>query len=92
MNKPKPQIDSNGNKVWYLNGKFHREDGSACEYANGDKYWYLNGKLHRIDGPAIEYADGDKYWYLNGKRLPIFMLSKFCIRIAKKRYFPNTES
>lgn len=53
--------------VWYLNGKKHREDGPAVEYANGDKYWYLNGKCHREDGPAIENANGDKYWYLNGK-------------------------
>ena len=40
-----------GTKVWYLNGKRHREDGPAIEYANGDKYWYLNGKRHREDGP-----------------------------------------
>jgi len=58
----------NGNKYWYLNGNFHREDGPACEYGNGSKEWYLNGKRHRIDGPAIEYSNGDKHWYLNGKR------------------------
>ena len=34
-----------GSKYWYLNGKKHREDGPAEEYANGDKYWYLNGKI-----------------------------------------------
>lgn len=27
------------------NGKFHRTDGPAIEYADGTKYWYLNGKL-----------------------------------------------
>jgi len=48
-------------------GKLHRKDGPAIEWAHGDKHWYLNGKLHREDGPAIEYADGDKHWYLNGK-------------------------
>jgi hypothetical protein len=32
-----------GNKLWYLNGKLHREDGPAIEYTNGDKYWYING-------------------------------------------------
>jgi len=26
-----------------LNGKLHREDGPAIEFANGDKSWYLNG-------------------------------------------------
>ena len=56
-------------KKWYLNGKLHREDGPACEYANGTKEWCLNGKWHREDGPAIEYANGDKYWFLNGIEL-----------------------
>jgi hypothetical protein len=35
-------IDSNGTKYWYLNGKYHREDGPALEYSNGNKYWYHN--------------------------------------------------
>ena len=29
--------------AWYLNGKLHREDGPAIEYANGEKSWYLYG-------------------------------------------------
>ena len=62
------KVFDNGNKFWYLNGKFHREDGPAIEWANGDKVWYINGKLHREDGPAIEWADGDKHWYLNGTK------------------------
>ena len=53
---------------WYLNGKLHREDGPACEYANGTKCWYKNGLLHREDGPAIECSSGSKFWFLNGKR------------------------
>ena len=55
-----------GYKEWFLNGKLHREDGPAIEYASGSKFWWLNGKRHREDGPAIEYAGGNKYWYLNG--------------------------
>jgi hypothetical protein len=58
------EIDSDGDKFWYLDGKLHRE-----ECADGDKFWYLDGKLHREDGPAIEFADGDKFWYLDGKEL-----------------------
>ena len=54
---------------WYLNGKCHREDGPAIEYANGTKAWYQNGKRHREDDPAIEYPNGGKSWYLNGKEL-----------------------
>ena len=61
------KVWGNGSESWYLNGKLHREDGPAREYASGDKFWYLNGKLHREDGPAVEYASGSKSWYLNGK-------------------------
>jgi len=31
---------------WYLNGKRHREDGPAIEYADGSKSWYLNDKKY----------------------------------------------
>jgi hypothetical protein len=55
-----------GSKCWYLNGKYHREDGPACEWADIGKEWYLNGKLHREDGPAIEWINGSKDWFLNG--------------------------
>ena len=33
----------NGDKIWHLNGKLHREDGPACEYGNGIKCWHLDG-------------------------------------------------
>ncbi len=56
-----PKINSDGNKSWYLNGKLHRIDGPAIEWADGSKSWYLNGELHRIDGPAIELANGAKF-------------------------------
>jgi len=62
------KVYDNGDKEWYLNGKLHREDGPAIEWAGGSKDWYLNGKLHREDGPAIEEASGTKAWCLNGKR------------------------
>ena len=71
----KVKVHDNGTREWYLNGKHHREDGPAVEFANGDKCWYLNGKRHREDinpetgltCPAIEYANGNKYWFLNNK-------------------------
>jgi len=34
----------NGTKIWYLNGKLHRENGPAIKYASGYKEWWLNGK------------------------------------------------
>ena len=65
--KPECKIDSFGTKYWCVNGKLHREDGPAIEYADGTKFWYINNKLHREDGPAIEYSNGTKYWCVNGK-------------------------
>jgi hypothetical protein len=49
-------------------GKRHRKDGPAIEFADGGKHWYVDGKRHRKDGPAIEYANGTKEWWLDGKR------------------------
>jgi hypothetical protein len=57
---------ASGEKVWKLNGLYHRTDGPAIEFADGDKWWYLNGDRHRIDGPAIEWANGRADWYLYG--------------------------
>jgi len=62
-------IDKDGTKRWYLNGKLHREDGPAIEYTDGNKFWCLNGKLHRTDGPACEYFGGYKQWYINNESL-----------------------
>jgi len=56
-------IDEDGTKRYYLNGKLHRLDGPAITYKHGNKVWYQNGLLHREDGPACEFANGDKHWY-----------------------------
>jgi hypothetical protein len=63
------RVYADGDKYWYLNGGYHREDGPAVEYSNGGKYWYINDKLHREDGPAMEWVGDYEAWYLNGKRL-----------------------
>jgi hypothetical protein len=63
------RVYADGDKFWFLNGKYHREDGPAVEDSDGSKAWYLNGKLHREDGPAFEWANGYKGWYLNGQLL-----------------------
>lgn len=70
MNKITYTVDvlANGNKLWYLNGELHREDGPAVECADEYREWWLNNKLHRADGPAVERADGTKVWYLDGQR------------------------
>jgi hypothetical protein len=66
-NEPEMEVNINGSKKWYLNGKFHREDGPAIEYPDGGRCWYFNGKLHRIGGPAWEWPNGEKWWLLNDK-------------------------
>jgi hypothetical protein len=71
MKTYKVEVNDNGTKIWYLNGKRHREDGPACEYASGTKYWYLNDEpLTEADfnarnkptceGKVVE-VDGVKY-------------------------------
>ena len=53
---------------WYnLEGKLHREDGPAREYANGGKSYFINDLRHREDGPAVEHADGYKCYLINNK-------------------------
>ena len=39
------EVYDDGTKFWFLNGKRHREDGPAIEYADGGKEWYLDGKF-----------------------------------------------
>jgi hypothetical protein len=34
-----------GTKFWFLQGKYHREDGPAIEWAYGDGSWWINDKL-----------------------------------------------
>ena len=46
------RVDGWGNKWWYLNGEYHREDGPAIESGSGYKYWRLRGKY---------YSESD-YW------------------------------
>jgi hypothetical protein len=50
----------NGNKVWYLNGKLHREDGPAVEYIDGSKSWYLMGIRHTQEEWFERLSEEDK--------------------------------
>ena len=47
-NKPKMETGRIGNRQWYLNDKFHREDGPAVENADGSRAWFFNGKRFYI--------------------------------------------
>ena len=52
-------------KEYWENGKLHRLDGPAVEYADGYKAYWINGKKHRLDGPAIESMYGIKEYFVN---------------------------
>jgi hypothetical protein len=69
MKEYKVKVYNNRTEWFNLEGKLHREDGPAVEWANGDKCYYINGKLHREDGPALEFANGDKAYYINDEYL-----------------------
>ena len=59
----------NDYKMWYFNGKLHRDGGEpAVERTNGHKEWYANGQRHReCDFPAIEHTHL-KMWYVYDQR------------------------
>ena len=61
------EIDSSGNKFYYVNKILHRTNRPAIECADGAKIWHKDGKCHREGGPAIEDASGDKFWWINGE-------------------------
>ena len=54
-------------QIHWMDGKYHRKNGPAVEWASGTKWWCLNNQLHREDGPAVENANGDKAWYYMGQ-------------------------
>jgi hypothetical protein len=51
---------SNGDKVWWVNGKKHRLDGPAVEGVDGIKAWYVDGeylterRFNALSAPKIE--------------------------------------
>jgi len=66
--EPVMTVNSSGDKQWRLkNGKLHRLDGPAIEWADGTESWFQNGYLHRLDGPAVKYRDGTSVWKRYGK-------------------------
>jgi hypothetical protein len=47
--QPKMEIDGSGDKVWQLDGAFHRTAGPAIEYSDGSRDWYLHGNWLPFD-------------------------------------------
>jgi hypothetical protein len=43
-------VCENGDKLWFKNGKLHREDDlPAAEYSNGRKEWWVDGDLIKME-------------------------------------------
>lgn len=56
------EVYEDGSKVWRLDGKLHREDGPAIEYADGRKSWWLHSQKlteekHRLWTSGITMDD-----------------------------------
>jgi hypothetical protein len=49
MSQPTLYIDNYGNKRWFLNGNYHREDGPAIKFKDGKKCWFLNGQEYSFE-------------------------------------------
>jgi len=78
---------TNGDKLWYKEGKLHRLDGPAIEYSNGFKLWFKEGKRHRDDGPACEYEIGNVNWYYEDKEIKCKSTEEFQKIIKLKAFW-----
>jgi hypothetical protein len=59
----------NGARQWHTpEGKLHRVNGPAVEWADGGREWWVDNKRHRADGPAVEEEGGREWWWVDGKR------------------------
>lgn len=80
------RIDAVGNKFWFKNHVWHRDDGPAVELISGYKEWRINGKIHREDGPAQIFSDGLQFWYFNAKKIDCDSQEEF-ERLIKLKIF-----
>ena len=61
---------ASGDKIWKVNGKFHRTDGPAIVWASGHKEWWIddvkhtekefNEKMNSCEGKTVT-VDGKEY-------------------------------
>ena len=75
------RISKTGFESWYLNGRYHKEDGPAIINLRGSEEWQQDGELHRIDGPAVINSNGYEAWYKNDK------MRYRAVEVTKRRTF-----
>ena len=61
------KVNTSGSKFWYQNGKRHRTDGPAIEFASGDKSWFIEGK---------EYTKGEFDAIVNAPKVKELTMSE----------------
>jgi hypothetical protein len=66
-----PSLDLGDMKLWYHNGKLHRDnDKPAVEHENDSREWYFNNMRHRDnDQPAVILPDGRLEYYIYGEQV-----------------------
>jgi hypothetical protein len=69
QDEPAIVADNGTYKVWYKQGKIHRDnDLPAISRNESYQEWYKDGELHRDgDLPAIIGSDNHQEWYVNGE-------------------------
>jgi hypothetical protein len=65
----KVYADDFGNRLWQLNGEYHRDNGPAVERTD-NQIWFQHGVKHRDGGPAEiteVYGQHVEVWYQHGQ-------------------------
>ena len=77
-----------GRKKWFLNGKYHREDGPAY-ISELLQSWWFEGKRHRTDGPAVEYIGSGSFkeWWYHGVKIDCSSQQQFEKLIKMKAFW-----
>ena len=89
MSEQPERLEFSDRVEYRLNGKLHREDGPAKEWADGDKEWWVDGKCHRLDGPAVEWANGTKEWYVDDNKVPKSDVDNFRLKTMTLSFVVN---
>jgi hypothetical protein len=62
-------IDDYGNKYWYKDDNYHRDDDlPAIESKSGQLWWFKEGKKHRVKNYAEFTSMQTKAWWKNHER------------------------
>ena len=56
MTTPTATTYANGTREWRVNGKLHRLDGPAIEFADGARAWWVNDIEYTFIEFIIEFA------------------------------------